>query len=88
MEPEKHVQPLRGITEESFHNIRAASTALLLLSENENCCCVKGMPMMILKLSYYLEDAAREIEKAIADRDDLDGLGPLGFEYTSVFDYD
>ena len=44
--------------------------------------------MMILKLSYYLEDAAREIEKAIADRDDLDGLGPLGFEYTSVFDYD
>jgi hypothetical protein len=90
MESGTHTQALGCITEDSFQNIKAVSTALLMLSENENEFCIKGAPMMIFKLSDYLENAARAIEKAIDERDDLDGLGRIQRceNHISVFDCD
>ena len=88
MEPETRVNSLSSITEDPFQRIRAVSTALTIFSRDEDDFCSRGVPMAILKLSDYLEDAAREIEKAIADRDGLDGRGSVGFERTSVFDCD
>jgi glutaredoxin 2 len=88
MEPETHVQSLICITEDLFQRVRAVSTALNMFSAGEASDYFKGEQEMFLKLSDYLEEAARGIEKAIADRDELDGLGPVGFERASVFDND
>lgn len=88
MEPETRVQSLNYITEDLFQRVRAVSTALNMFSAGEGSDYFKGEQAMFLKLSDYLEEAARGIEKAIAERDDLDGLGPVGREHLSVFDCD